>query len=71
MEKMIAINTTNPPGNELAVAKFVKPLLDEAGFETRLFETAPGAGKFVGTLEGNRKEKDPFDYDAYRCGGRS
>ncbi|PCI40307.1 MAG: peptidase M20 [Elusimicrobia bacterium] len=57
LEKLIAIDTTNPPGNELAVAKFVEPLLKDVGFETRVFESAPGRGNLWARLKGTGKKK--------------
>lgn len=38
----IRFNTTNPPGNERPLAKFMVDLLKDGGIETRLIETPPG-----------------------------
>jgi acetylornithine deacetylase/succinyl-diaminopimelate desuccinylase-like protein len=41
LSNLIRINTTNPPGNETAAAKFVAENLNREGFECELFESAP------------------------------
>lgn len=38
----LRIDTSNPPGNEAAGARFLGALLEAEGIETRYFETAPG-----------------------------
>ena len=37
----LRIDTSNPPGNEAAGARFLGALLEAEGIETRYFETAP------------------------------
>lgn len=52
----IRINTTNPPGNELAAAKFLKKILDSEGIEATILDTAElGAGRanLYARLRGN------------------
>jgi acetylornithine deacetylase/succinyl-diaminopimelate desuccinylase-like protein len=42
----LAINTTNPPGNELAAARFLQQLLGREGIEAQILDTAElGAGR--------------------------
>ena len=53
LQTMIRLNTVNPPGNELQVAKFLESTLKAAGIETHLFEPAPGRAAFVARLKGN------------------
>ena len=48
----LRIDTTNPPGNEMAAAQFLKRLLDRDGIETRLIEAAPGRGNLWARLRG-------------------
>jgi acetylornithine deacetylase/succinyl-diaminopimelate desuccinylase-like protein len=38
----LRIDSTNPPGNELRTATFLKKILDAEGIENRIFEYAPG-----------------------------
>jgi acetylornithine deacetylase/succinyl-diaminopimelate desuccinylase-like protein len=53
LQAMIRMNTTNPPGNELAVAKYLDSTMRAAGIETHLFEPGPGRGSLVAVLRGN------------------
>jgi len=53
LQRMIRINTVNPPGNELAVARYLDSTLKAAGIETHLFEPAPGRAAFVARLRGD------------------
>lgn len=50
---LISINTTNPPGNETAAAKFVAETLKREGFKCELFESAAGRGSVVTRLRGD------------------
>ena len=38
----LRIDTTNPPGNEIRAAEFLKKILDQEGIENQLFEYTPG-----------------------------
>ena len=53
LQTMIRLNTVNPPGNELQVARFLETTLKAVGIETHLFEPAPGRAAFVARLQGN------------------
>ena len=53
LQRMIRMNTVNPPGNELAVAKYLESVLRAEGIETHLFEPAPGRAAFVARLKGD------------------
>lgn len=53
LQAMIRMNTVNPPGNEIAVARYLESTLKAAGIETQLFEPAPGRAAFVARLRGN------------------
>src|ERR1035437_5491733 len=48
---LIRINTTNPPGNELAAAKYVAGILQKEGIPNEVLEVAPGRGVVVGRLQ--------------------
>jgi acetylornithine deacetylase/succinyl-diaminopimelate desuccinylase-like protein len=52
LQRMIRINTVNPPGNEMAVAQYLDSTLKAAGIETHLFEPAPGRAALVGRIRG-------------------
>src|SRR5215831_1738699 len=47
---LIKINTTNPPGNELAAAKYIAAVLDREGIHSETIESAPGRGFLVARL---------------------
>ena len=53
LQAMIRLNTVNPPGNELQVARHLEAALMAEGIETHLFEPAPGRGALVARLKGN------------------
>jgi len=53
LQRMIRINTVNPPGNEIGVAKYLDSTLKATGIETHLFEPAPGRAAFVARLRGD------------------
>ena len=53
LQTMIRMNTVNPPGNEMQVARFLEATMKSAGIETHLFEPAPGRAAFVARLQGN------------------
>ena len=42
LEEYLRIDTTNPPGNEIKAATFLKKILDEEGIENQIFEYQPG-----------------------------
>jgi acetylornithine deacetylase/succinyl-diaminopimelate desuccinylase-like protein len=53
LQGLIRINTTNPPGNELAAAKYLAGILDREGIHSEIFETTPGRGFLVARLSAN------------------
>ena len=53
MREYLRINTSNPPGNELAAAQFFKKVLDENGIENQLFEFTPGRANIWARIKGN------------------
>ena len=54
---LIKINTSNPPGNEIQAAQYVKSLLDAEGIPSEIFESALGHGNLVARLKGNGKAR--------------
>ena len=57
LQRMIRINTSNPPGNELPVAQYLDSVLKAAGIETHLFEPTPGRAAFVARLRGTGAQR--------------
>ena len=50
LAQLIQINTTNPPGNEQAAAKYIAGILEKEGITPELLEVAPGRGAVVARL---------------------
>ncbi len=53
LRRLIQLNTVNPPGNEITVARYLDSTLRAAGIETHLFEPSPGRAALVARLKGN------------------
>jgi acetylornithine deacetylase/succinyl-diaminopimelate desuccinylase-like protein len=51
LKGLIQINTTNPPGNELATAHYLVDILQKEGIPAEVLETAPGRGVLVARLQ--------------------
>ena len=55
LSEYIRINTSNPPGNELATARWLKEVLAKEGIEGQILDTAelgPGRANFYARLKG-------------------
>jgi acetylornithine deacetylase/succinyl-diaminopimelate desuccinylase-like protein len=52
LEHMVAIDTSNPPGNEKALCEFAALRLRDAGIESQILESAPGRANLVVRLKG-------------------
>src|SRR3984893_6578159 len=50
LAQLIQINTTNPPGNEAAAAKYVVGILEKEGITPEVLEVAPGRSAVVARL---------------------
>jgi acetylornithine deacetylase/succinyl-diaminopimelate desuccinylase-like protein len=53
LSQYIRINTTNPPGNEIAAARWLAAALRRDGIEARIFEPAAGKANLVARLAGD------------------
>jgi len=53
LRQYLQIDTTNPPGNEIAAAEFFAGLLAAEGIEAEVFESFPGRGNLVARLQGD------------------
>lgn len=53
MREYLRINTSNPPGNELAAAQFFKKVLDGEGIENQVFEFTPGRANVWARIRGD------------------
>ena len=56
-QKLISINSENPPGDESRIAVFVKNYLDELGLRTKLYEFKKKRLNVVAALEGRGKKR--------------
>lgn len=60
LSQYLKINTSNPPGNELATASWLKDVLAKEGIEGQILDTAelgPGRANFYARLKGNGQGK--------------
>ena len=57
LQSMLRMNTVNPPGNEMAVARYLEQKLTADGIETRVLEPAPGRGSVVARIRGDGSKK--------------
>ena len=57
LERYIAIDTTNPPGNEAAAARFWQDVLAAEGIAAQVFEPEPGRGVVYARLKGSGRKK--------------
>jgi len=44
---ILAMDTSNPPGNEILVARYLSKVLEDNGIKTTVLESAPGRGNIV------------------------
>jgi acetylornithine deacetylase/succinyl-diaminopimelate desuccinylase-like protein len=52
LQTMIRLDTVNPPGREIGVARYMDDVLKGAGIETTLFEPSPGRAALLARLKG-------------------
>ena len=57
LQELIRIDTTNPPGNELATARHIKKVLDADGIETRILDVAPGRANLFARIKGDGNKR--------------
>ena len=57
LARYIRIDTTNPPGNELAGVELLASILAEAGIESKIFEPVAGRGNLYARLKGTGEKR--------------
>ena len=57
LQSMLRVNSVNPPGNEIGVARFLEGVLAADRIETHVFEPAPGRAAVVARLRGNGSKR--------------
>jgi acetylornithine deacetylase/succinyl-diaminopimelate desuccinylase-like protein len=55
MREYLRIDTSNPPGNELAAAEFFHRLFDQAGIPNTIYPYAPGRANIYAVIKGDGK----------------
>jgi acetylornithine deacetylase/succinyl-diaminopimelate desuccinylase-like protein len=70
MQQYLRIDTTNPPGKEMAAVDFYKKILDQEGIENRVFEYTPGRGDLWARIPrtGDRESPTSAAKDAAEMG---
>src|SRR5512145_864281 len=53
LQALLCIDTTNPPGNELAAAEYLAGVLRVEGFDPIVMEAAPQRGNLIARLKGD------------------
>ena len=54
---LVKIDTSNPPGNEVTAANYIKGILAKEGIASEIFESVPGRGNIVARLKGNGSKR--------------
>jgi acetylornithine deacetylase/succinyl-diaminopimelate desuccinylase-like protein len=57
LQALIRMDTVNPPGREMGVARYLDDVLRGAGIVTTLLEPAPGRAALSAMLRGSGKER--------------
>ena len=57
MQQYLRVNTSNPPGNEIEAARFLKKIFDQHGIENEIFEYKPGRANIIARLKGNGSKR--------------
>ena len=57
LKAIVALDTSNPPGNEVRVTQYLDAQLRKAGLEPQRFESAPGRGSLMVRLRGTGKKR--------------
>ena len=53
LQAIIRFDTTNPPGNELTLARYLESALREEGIEATLLEPTKNRAQVIGRIRGN------------------
>jgi len=57
MQQYLRINTSNPPGNEMATAQFLKSTLAREGVQSEIFEYTPGRANIIARIKGDGSKR--------------
>jgi len=53
LQRLIQFDTTNPPGNETACARYIAEVFGQEGIQAEVVEPAPGRGSVIARLRGS------------------
>jgi len=54
---LVKIDTSNPPGNEIKAAEYIRNVLKSEGIDSEIVESAPGRANLIARLKGNGSKK--------------
>lgn len=57
MQQYLRVNTSNPPGNEIEAARFLKKIFDQNGIENEIFEYQPGRANIIARIKSNGSKR--------------
>ena len=57
LQELIRIDTTNPPGNELATARHIEKVLQADGIQTWILNVAPGRANLYARIKGDGSKR--------------
>jgi acetylornithine deacetylase/succinyl-diaminopimelate desuccinylase-like protein len=57
MQQYLRINTSNPPGNEIQTARFLKKVFDQYDIQNEIFEYKPGRANIIARIKGNGSKR--------------
>jgi len=57
LRDLVRIDTTNPPGNEMAAAAYIQKVLSAAQIDSRVIESAPGRASIISRMKGNGRAR--------------
>lgn len=57
LQELIRIDTTNPPGNELATARHIEKVLEADGIEAYILNVAPGRANLYARIKGDGSKR--------------
>lgn len=60
LKALVRINTTDPPGREMDALRYIKGILDEAGIESYIQQSAPERGNIAALLPGSGSAEKPI-----------
>ncbi|MCA9523109.1 MAG: M20/M25/M40 family metallo-hydrolase, partial [Myxococcales bacterium] len=60
LKALLRFDTTNPPGNEILCAQYLRDVLEAEGIEAQLLEAAPGRANLIARLAGSGRAGGPL-----------